>query len=128
MMKKLLRVCLMSVAMMTATTSYADPIIRIFEMQIRPDSVETFTALGKHNIRQSVNTEQGVLGMYVMTDKDDPSKFYIVEAYADENAYQAHRASPHFQAWLDGAKDMIVSRKMIETHPVVFGSKAVVVP
>ncbi|EER47451.1 hypothetical protein AM305_07218 [Actinobacillus minor NM305] len=32
------------------------------------------------------------------------------------------------QAWLNGAKEMIMSRKMIETNPVVFGSKAVVVP
>ena len=109
-------------------STQAEPIIRIFEMQIRPESVQKFTELGKHNIRQSVNTEQGVLGMYVMTDKADPNKFYIVEAYADETAYQAHRASPHFQAWLNDAKEMIVSRKMIETNPVVFGSKAVSVP
>lgn len=125
MMRKFLCVFVMSVAMITATTSHAEPIIRIFEMHIRPENVEAFTRLGQHNIRQSVNTEQGVLGMYVMTDKDDPSKFYIVEAYADEAAYQAHRASLHFQSWLNGAKDMIVSRKMIETNPVVFGSKAV---
>lgn len=109
-------------------STQAAPIIRIFEMQIRPESVQKFTELGKNNIRQSVNTEQGVLGMYVMTDKTDPNKFYVVEAYADETAYQAHRASPHFQAWLNGAKEMIVSRKMIETNPVVFGSKAVGVP
>ena len=109
-------------------STQAEPIIRIFEMQIRPESVQKFTKLGKHNIRQSVNTEQGVLGMYVMTDKTDPNKFYVVEAYADETAYQAHRASPHFQAWLNGTKKMIVSRKMIETNPVVFGSKAVGVP
>ena len=109
-------------------STQAAPIIRIFEMQIRPESVQKFTELGKNNIRQSVNTEQGVLGMYVMTDKADPNKFYVVEAYADETAYQAHRASPHFQAWLNGAKEMIVSRKMIETNPVVFGSKAVGVP
>ncbi|MDO4249845.1 MAG: putative quinol monooxygenase [Neisseria sp.] len=122
---KLLRLFLASLAMMTATFSHAEPIIRIFEMHIRPESVQAFTELGKHNIRQSVNTEQGVLGMYVMTDKQDPSRFYIVEAYADEAAYQAHRASPHFQSWLKTAQDMIVSRKVVETDPVVFGSKAV---
>ena len=109
-------------------STQAEPIIRIFEMQIRPESVQKFTELGKHNIRQSVNTEQGVLGMYVMTDKADPNIFYVVEAYADETAYQAHRASPHFQTWLNSTKKMIVSRKMIETNPVVFGSKAVSVP
>ncbi|OSI14746.1 hypothetical protein BWD09_09805 [Neisseria dentiae] len=115
----------MSAAMMSATLSHAEPIIRIFEMQVHPENLESFKRLGEENIRRSVNTETGVLGMYVMTDKQDPSRFYIVEAYADEAAYQAHRASPHFQSWLKGAKDMIVSRKMIETHPVVFGSKAV---
>ncbi len=94
-------------------------------MQVRPDKVAEFKRLGEHNIRQSVNTEPGVLGMYVMTDKQDPSRFYIVEAYADEAAYQAHRASPHFQSWLKAAQDMIVSRKVVETDPVVFGSKAV---
>ena len=112
---------------MTAALSRAEPIIRIFEMQIKPESVEQFKQLGEHNIRQSVNTEAGVLAMYVLTDKQDPAKFYIVEAYADEVAYQAHRNSAHFQAWLNGAKDMIVSRKVIETDPVIWGSKAVAV-
>ncbi|WP_051977440.1 putative quinol monooxygenase [Necropsobacter rosorum] len=112
---------------MTAALSRAEPIIRIFEMQIKPESVEQFKQLGEHNIRQSVNTEAGVLAMYVLTDKQDPAKFYIVEAYADEVAYQAHRNASHFQAWLNGAKDMIVSRKVIETDPVIWGSKAVAV-
>ncbi|MDO5290914.1 MAG: antibiotic biosynthesis monooxygenase family protein, partial [Pseudomonadota bacterium] len=68
--------------MMTSTISHAQPIIRIFEMQVHPEKLEAFKRLGEENIRQSVNTEPGVLGMYVMTDKQDPSRFYIVEAYA----------------------------------------------
>ena len=35
-------------------STQAEPIIRIFEMQIRPESVEQFTELGKHNIRRCV--------------------------------------------------------------------------
>lgn len=63
--------------------------------------------------------------MYVLVDKQMPNKLYVVEAYTNERAYQAHRQTPHFQAWLNGSKDMIISQKMIDTLPMVFGSKAV---
>lgn len=101
------------------------PVIRIFELDIKPERREAFNELGRHNISQSVNSEAGVLAMYALADKGNPNKIYVVEAYRDEAAYQAHRASPHFRRWLDGAKDMIAARRVVETVPVIFGSKAV---
>ena len=100
-------------------------IVRIFELDIHAENLDAFNELGRHNITQSVNGEAGVLAMYALADKENPSKIYVVEAYADEAAYQAHRHSPHFQRWLNGAQNMIAARKVIETVPVVFGSKAV---
>lgn len=111
----------------TMNATSAQPITRIFELQIAPDKLDEFNKLGKYNIKNSVNHEKGVLAMYVLADKEDPYKLYVVEAYADENAYQDHRNSAHFQAWLNGTKDMIIGRKVIETNPIVFGSKAVAV-
>ncbi|MDO4895192.1 MAG: hypothetical protein Q3969_06615 [Moraxella sp.] len=87
--------------------------------------MDEFHRLDRHNISQSVNTEQEVLAMYVFADKQMPNKPYAVEAYANERAYQARRQTPHFQAWLNGSKDMIISRKMINTLPMVFSSKVV---
>ena len=101
------------------------PIVRIFELVIAPEHLDEFNRLGKHNIVNSINLEQGVLGMYVLADKEMSNKLYVVEAYADDNAYQAHRQVPHFQTWFNGSKDMIISRKMIDTVPIVFGSKQV---
>ena len=124
----LLIATLSTAACMTTQTPIAapkQPIIRIFELVIKPENLTEFNELGKHNITQSVNVEKGVLAMYVLADKEQSNKLYIVEAYADEAAYQAHRQSPHFQKWLNGAKDMIASRKVVETNPVIFGSKAV---
>lgn len=102
-------------------------VTRIFELQIAPGKLAAFNALGRENIKNSVNHEKGVLAMYVLADKQDPHKLYVVEAYTDETAYQKHRDSAHFQAWLNGTKEMIVGRKVIETTPIVFGSKAVAV-
>lgn len=97
----------------------------IKKLPIAPEHLDEFHRLGRHNISQSVNAEQGVLAMYVLADKHMPNKLYVVEDYADKNAHQAHRQTPHFQAWLNGSKDMIVSRKTIDTLLIVFGSKAV---
>lgn len=109
----------------TMKTQPKQAVTRIFELQIAPDKLDEFNRFGKHNIQNSVNHEQGVLAMYVLADKQDPYKLYVVEAYADETAYQAHRSSAHFQAWLNSTKEMIVGRKVIETTPIIFGSKAV---
>lgn len=68
----------------------------IKKLPITPEYLDEFHRLGRHNISQSVNTEEGVLAMYVLTDKHMPNKLYAVEAYTDENVYQAHRQTPHF--------------------------------
>ena len=130
MLKKilLLTTILLTTACMTTQKPIAtpkQPVIRIFELVIKPENLAEFNQLGKHNITQSVNTEKGVLAMYVLEDKQQSNKLHIVEVYVDETAYQAHRQSPHFQKWLNGTKDMIVSRKVVETNPIIFGSKAV---
>ena len=45
----------------------------------------------------SVHIEPGVLAIYAVAEKDNPSKFRSFEMYADEAAYKAHRESPHFK-------------------------------
>jgi quinol monooxygenase YgiN len=38
----------------------------------------------------------------VFRDPEDPSLFVLFERYADEGAFEAHRATPHFASWLAG--------------------------
>ncbi len=46
--------------------------------------------------------EPGNLDYQVFRDPRQPSLFVLFEKYADEAAFDAHRASPHFGAWLAG--------------------------
>ena len=54
-----------------------------------------------------------------MKDKTDPCKVYILEVYADRQAYEAHIQTPHFRKYKDGTADMVRSLKLIDTVPLV---------
>ena len=41
--------------------------------------------------------EPGCLQFDAHRDPDDPNRFFLFERYADQAAFDAHGASPHFQ-------------------------------
>jgi quinol monooxygenase YgiN len=62
------------------------------------DRVEA--ALGE--MVEPTRAEPGNLDYQVFRDPKDPSLFVLFERYADEAAFDAHRATPHFSVWLAG--------------------------
>ena len=71
----------------------------------------------------SVRVEPGVLAIYAVAEKDNPSKLRFFEMYADEAAYNSHRESAHFKIYVATTKAMIKSRKLIETVPIQLSDK-----
>lgn len=99
------------------------PLVRIAELRIKPQALERYTAAVREEIETSVRIERGVLAIYCVAEQDDPTSLRFFEIYADEKAYQAHIASPHFRKYFDATKDMIVSKKLIDTRPVQLSAK-----
>ncbi|GLK79860.1 hypothetical protein GCM10008174_16010 [Methylopila turkensis] len=50
--------------------------------------------------------EPGNLRYDLWVDQADPARFVLDELYVDEAAVAAHRASPHFQAYLTRVGDL----------------------
>lgn len=69
--------------------------------------------------RVSMATEPGVIALFSMQDKADPCKVYILEVYADQQAYQAHIQTAHFRKYKECTADMVQSLKLIDTIPLV---------
>ncbi|MDO5614068.1 MAG: putative quinol monooxygenase [Paracoccus sp. (in: a-proteobacteria)] len=123
-MKALLTAALMLLSLNLHAEEPMIPILRIFEFTVAPEDVAGFMAAGEDNIRNSVRDEPGVLSMYVAADQDDPTRLYVVEAYRDQAAYEAHRETPHFQAFIQAMDGKFLSRRVIETTPAMLGAKA----
>ncbi len=98
---------------------YGERIVRLAEIEVFPEIMEAYLAYAKEVGTVSMNCEPGVIGLFSMQDKSNPSKVYILEVYADQAAYQAHLQTANFKKYKEGTASMVKSLKLIETDPLV---------
>jgi quinol monooxygenase YgiN len=99
------------------------PFVRIAELEIDPAQLEKYKAAVKEEMETSIRVEPGVLAIYSVALKENSSQLRFFEIYKDEAAYRAHIASPHFRKYVEITKDMIRSRKLLDTVPVQLSAK-----
>ncbi len=82
-------------------------------VQILPDKLEDFREAVFANMRTSVATEPGVLYLYAASMADDPLRWVFWEGYASEEAYDAHRETEHFKAYIAATADCLSEKELI---------------
>ena len=98
---------------------YGERVVRLAEIEIVPEKLSTYLEYAAEVGRVSMAKEPGVIALFSMQDKADPCKVYILEVYADQQAYEAHIQTTHFRKYKDGTADMVRSLKLIDTLPLV---------
>jgi quinol monooxygenase YgiN len=97
--------------------------VRIAELEIDPAQLENYKAELREEIEASIRLEPGVLTLYAVSLKDNPTSIRIFETYADVDAYKAHIESPHFKKYKTKTEAMVKSLRLIETDHVLLGAK-----
>jgi len=97
--------------------------VRLAKLVIDSAQLENYNALLKEEIEASVRVEPGVLTLYAVAEKNDPTHITILEIYADTVAYKLHLLTPHFIKYKNGTKDMVKALELVETVPLVPGMK-----
>ncbi len=98
---------------------YGERIVRLAEIEVVPEYLEEYLAYAKEVGVTSVKAEPGVLTLFSMQTKENPCKIYILEIYADKEAYQSHLQTAHFKKYKEGTAKMVKSLKLIDTKPMV---------
>ena len=98
---------------------YGERIVRLAEIEVEPAFLEEYMAFAKEVGETSVKVEPGVLTLFSMQAKEDPCKIYILEIYADKEAYQSHLQTAHFKKYKEGTAQMVKSLKLIDSNPLV---------
>ncbi len=98
-------------------------LVRLAKLVIDSTQLDKYKALLKEGIETAVRVEPGVLTLYAVSEKENPTHFTILEIYANTAAYQAHLQTPHFLNYKNGTKAMIKSLELVETVPLVPGMK-----
>lgn len=98
--------------------------MRLAELEIDPAQLENYKAALREEIEASIRLEPGVLTLYAVSVKDNPTQIRIFEMYADADAYNAHLETPHFKKYKSSTQQMVKSLKLVETDPILLGAKA----
>ena len=107
----------------SASAQEKSQMVRLAKLHIDSAQLESYKAALKEEIETSVRLEPGVLTLYAVSEKNNPTRITILEIYADTVAYKAHLQTPHFIKYKTGTKDMIRSLELVETVPIVPGMK-----
>ena len=95
-----------------------EKIVRLAEIEVEPEFLEEYMAFAKEVGETSVKVEPGVLTLFSMQTKEDPCKIYILEIYANQEAYQSHIQTAHFKKYKEGTAKMVKSLKLIDVNPL----------
>src|SRR5688572_15819825 len=97
-----------------ASGSSVGMLVRISEIQIDPAHLEAYNALLQEEAEASVRLEPGVISIFPMYQRENPTEVRILEIYASRAAYESHIKSPHFQKYKSTTLPMVKSLKLVD--------------
>ncbi|WP_160748452.1 carboxymuconolactone decarboxylase family protein [Flavobacterium sp. Sd200] len=96
------------------TVTAPDMMVRISEIEILPEFIEQYNAILEEESTASVVLESGVIAIYPMFQKENPSQIRIVEIYSDKKAYETHLQTPHFKKYKETTLKMVKFLKLVD--------------
>ncbi len=103
----------------SASAQNNSQMVRLAKLVIDSSQLQSYKALLKEEIETSVRVEPGVLTLYAVSEKNNPTHITILEIYADTAAYKAHLLTPYFIKYKNGTKDMVKSLELVAADPIV---------
>jgi quinol monooxygenase YgiN len=97
--------------------------VQVAEIEIDAVQLQDYKAAVREQIKTAIRVEPGVLVLYVVSEKDNPTRIRVFEIYRDVDAYKSHLESAHFKKYKITTEKMVKSLKLVQTTPVMLGAK-----
>jgi quinol monooxygenase YgiN len=98
--------------------------VQVAEIEVDPMHLDAYKAEVQEQIETAIQNEPGVLVLYAVSEKDDPSHIRVFEVYRDRNAYAAHLGSDHFKKYKATTEKMVKSLKLVQAIPIMLGAQS----
>jgi quinol monooxygenase YgiN len=86
--------------------------------------LDAYRAAVQEQIDAAIRKEPGVLVLYAVSEKDNPTHVKVFEIYRDRSAYEAHLGSDHFKKYKTTVEKMVKSLKLMQATPIMLGAKS----
>ena len=121
------RILIASIVMMitneTVSAQSNAQMVRMAKLVIDAHQLASYNTFLKEEIETSTRLEPGVLALYAVAEKKDPTHITILEIYANVEAYKSHLQTTYFLKYKNGTKDMVVGLELVEVDPLIPGMK-----
>ena len=107
----------------SASAQEKNQVVRLAKLQIDSAQVENFRAALKEGIETAVRVEPGVLTLYAVYERNNPTWVTVFEIYANEQAYKSHLETAHFKKYKSTTKEMVRSLELTDVVPIALGAK-----
>jgi quinol monooxygenase YgiN len=98
--------------------------VQVAEIEVDPAQLDAYRAAVQEQIDAAIREEPGVLVLYAVSEKDDPTRVKVFEIYRDRKAYEAHLGSDHFKKYKATVEKMVKSLKLVQATPIALGAKS----
>lgn len=88
-------------------------------IEVLPDNVGEFVEATLANAR-ATRKEPGNARFDVLRHTADPNRFFLYEAYRDEDAFKSHQQTPHYLAWRETVAPFMAVPRVGDRHTSVF--------
>ena len=93
-------------------------------LQAKPGKMSEMAAISSRTVAKYTPHENGSYSLYGAIDAQNPDIMRVLEIYEDEDAYQIHRDSDGFRAFIEERKPILESLKILPVNPIVLEQKA----
>jgi quinol monooxygenase YgiN len=92
------------------------------QVHVKPEYVEAFRQAIIENARNSVQ-EPGIIRFDVVQQKDDPTRFVLVEVYRSPEDLNKHKETAHYKTWAQAVAPMMADPRSSLKYEPVFPDK-----
>ena len=108
----------------SASAQNKTPYMRIAKIIVDSSQMKRYKAALKEGIETAVRTEAGVLSLYAVYEKNNPTHVTVFEIYANEDAYKSHIQTPHFKKYKGAVEHMVKSLELVDVIPITLEAKS----
>ena len=92
-------------------------------LEAKPGKMSDMAAISVRTVAKFTPNEPGSYALYGAVDRNNPDIMRILEVYEDEAAYEIHRASEGFKAFIEERKPILESLTLLPVDPIVLEQK-----
>ena len=80
-------------------------VVHVF-VHVKPGYIDAFIEASKDNAQNSIQ-ESGIVRFDLIQQKDDPTRFVLVEIYRTKDDPAKHKETDHYKKWRDSVEVMM---------------------